>query len=113
MLPELTVELMLEMPQATGLSEPQVPENNCNLVPDVFRSAPGAESVTVRFVPEAVILYHTSSSGLPVAQEGEATPLAVASHTVPALLATPLERVMAPVHSSLAGGPTTVAVIVN
>ena len=111
--PELTDVLILVVPQVTGFNVPQAPENNCSLVPEVFRSLPIAESETVRLVPVGVILYHTSSSGFPVAHEGEGTLLADANHKLPVLFATTLERVMAPAQSSFAGGPETVAVMLN
>jgi hypothetical protein len=51
-----------------------------------------------------VYLYHTSSSGLPVAQPTGIPLLAVASHTDPALLVVPFERDMAVEQSSFDGG---------
>jgi len=65
---------------------------------------PIAVSETSRLVLADVNLYHTSSSGFPVAQTIGMLALAVAPHTVPLVLITPLFRVMAPEHSSLPGG---------
>jgi hypothetical protein len=66
--------------------------------------------LTVRVVSkvEVVNLYHTSSSGSPVAHPTGMLLLAVATHTVPELFVVPLVRVMAPLQLSLAGGPATV-----
>jgi len=109
----VTVVVIPVIPQETEVKDPQLPENSCSLAPEVFNSLPIADRETVKLLPAGANLYHTSSSGLPVAQPAETPELALANHTVPEVLATPLERLMAPEHSSLTGGAVAVAVILN
>lgn len=78
------------------------------MAPEEFRLEPIALKLTLKLVPVGVNVYHTSSSGLPVAHPVETPPLADAFQTVPELLVVPLVRVIAPAQSSLAGGPVTV-----
>src|SRR5205809_645803 len=67
------------------------------IAPEALRFAPIELSVIVALTKEAgvVYLYHTSSSGLPVAQPVGIPALAVAIHTEPELLVTPLVSVVA------------------
>ena len=51
----------------------------------------------------AVNLYHTSSSGVPLAQPVDMPLLVVAAQTVPDV-ALPIDKVVAAEHSSFAGG---------
>ena len=105
--------MMLVVPQATDVKDPQLPENNCNRVPEEFNSVPIADREIVTLLPAGVNLYHTSSSGSPVAQPDEIPVLVVANHTEPEVLATPLDRAIAPEHWSFAGGAEAVAVMLN
>jgi hypothetical protein len=57
---------------------------------------------------DVVILYHTSSSGVPVAHPTGIPELAVASQTVPELFIVPEVKAVAPEQSSFEGGPVTV-----
>ena len=98
------VAFRLVVPHATELSVPHVPEKSWILVPDELRFVPTEVNNTVRLVAEGVNLYHTSSSGVPVAQSTGMPVLVVASHTVPDEFVTPLESVIAEAHSSLEGG---------
>ena len=63
-------------------------------------------SVTIALVEVAVNLYQTSSSGVPLAQPVGIPLLADAAQTVPELLVVPTVNVVAPEHSSFAGGKT-------
>jgi hypothetical protein len=60
-------------------------------------------NVTLALVDVAVNLYHTSSSGVPLAQPVGMELLAVAAHTVPEA-ALPIVNVIAPLQSSFEGG---------
>ena len=79
------VMAMFVVPQATEVNPAQVPENNCNLAPDVFRLAPMLLNVIVWSVDVVIKLYQTSSSGVPV-HGAAAIPEFVAFCTVPAVL---------------------------
>ena len=63
-------------------------------------------SVTIALVDVAVNLYQTSSSGVPLEQPVGMLLLADALQTVPELLVVPTVNVVAPEHSSFAGGKT-------
>ena len=101
-----TEAVKLLVPQAYEAKEPQEPVNIWSLAPELVRFAPKADNATVTLVSNVAVvnLYHTSSSGVPVAQPTEIPLLAVAPHTVPALLAVPLVIETAPLQSSLDGG---------
>jgi hypothetical protein len=105
----------LLVPQATEVNEPQLPENTCITAPELFNSVPIPLNATAKSeLDEAeVILYHTSSSGVPVAQPVGMLPLALAFQTVPELLVTPVESVTAPEQSSFDGGEEKVTVILK
>ena len=93
------------MAQDNEVRPAQVPENNCIIAPVIFRSVPIKDNEIVAAVPEAtgvVNLYHTSSSGLPIAQPTGILPVAVAAQTVPAE-GVPAVKVVAPAQLSLAG----------
>ena len=98
--------MTLVVPQATEASDPQLPLSTWILGPDVVKSDPVTGSVTVKLFEnvEVVILYQTSSSGVPVAHPVGIPLLAVAFQTVPELLVTPLVSAVAPLQSSLDGG---------
>ena len=91
------------LPQAIDVNEPHVPENTWIIAPDVFRLVPTALNATLKLDPVAVILYQTSSSGVPVAHPTGIPELALAAQTVPDELVTPLVNEVAPEHSSFPG----------
>ena len=96
----------LVLPQANDVREPQDPVNIWIIAPEVLRFVPIPVSAMVALTAPlgVVYLYQTSSSGLPVAQPVGIPALAVANHTEPVALGTPLERVVAAAQSSFAGG---------
>jgi len=73
------------------------------MAPEELRSGPIELNVTVALVAVAVNLYHTSSSGFPVAQPVGIPLLVDAVHTVPELFVVPAVSVVAPEQSSLEG----------
>ena len=109
----LTADTILVVPQATEVKDPQLPENNCILAPDVARSVPIADRAIDKLLPAGVNLYQTSSSGSPVAHPAATPVVWVANHTDPLLLVTPLDKFIAPAQLSLEGGPAIVVVMVN
>jgi hypothetical protein len=84
------------------------------MAPELFNSVPIPLNATAKSDPaeEEVILYHTSSSGVPEQPVGM-LPLAVAFQTVPEVFITPLVSVTAPEQSSFDGGDEKVTVILN
>ena len=101
------------VPQAIELRLEQIPEKTWILAPDVERSEPTALNVTVAVAFEATNEYHTSSSGVPIAQPVGILLLAVAAHTVPDVFAVPSVKAIAPEQSSFAGGALCVIQILN
>src|SRR5690242_386858 len=97
----------LVVPQAIDVKVPQLPLNNWTLAPEVLKFAPIAERLIDRLFENVVvlILYQTSSSGVPVAQSIGIPELALANHTVPALFVVPDVNAIAPGQSSFEGGP--------
>lgn len=105
MLPTIRPDaLKLVYPQPMDVSEVQLPEKSCTNAPDELRLEPMAPKLTIALEELAVNLYQTSSSGAPDAQPVGMPLLAVASHTVPALLVVPIVKAVAPEHSSFDGG---------
>ena len=102
----VTEAVKVVVPHVYDDKEPQVPVNIWILVPDVVKSVPTELKLTVILVSkvEVVNLYHTSSSGVPVAHPTEMPELAVAPQTVPELFVVPLLSIVAPLQSSFDGG---------
>ena len=108
------VTYIVDVPaQDTEVKAPHEPENSCIRVPDVDRFEPIELNTTEAFVPVAVNLYQTSSSGSPDEQPTGTPALAVASQTVPELFVEPIVNVVAFAQSSFAGGPTSVMQILK
>jgi hypothetical protein len=90
-------------------SEPQAPEKSWIIAP----AAPSVEleapetglgfTVMLAVLDVATKRYHTSSSGVPVAQPTGMPALAVALVTLPVVLAVPTVRSVEPAQSSLPG----------
>jgi hypothetical protein len=93
---------MLLVPHASDDMEAQVPLLEYNCMIGLLLARPEPVMLAEKLVPVAVILYQTSSSGLP--EHTVATPLDVAFQTVPELLVVPLVSVVAPLQSSFDGG---------
>jgi hypothetical protein len=83
------------------------------MAPEELRLVPTLLNDIVAIVPVEVNLYHTSSSGVPVAHPTGILLLVDAPHRVPELLAVPEVKAMAPVHSSFAGGAACVIQMLN
>jgi hypothetical protein len=94
----------LVFPQAYEVNpEGHVPVNICIIAPDEIKLDPIELKSIVAMVVVAVNLYHTSSSGFPVAQPMGMPLLAVALQTVPELFVAPFVSVIAPEQSSFVG----------
>ena len=74
------------------------------MAPAELRLEPRLLRAIFTFDDVAVNLYHTSSSGIPLAHPAGIAPLAVAPHTVPELFVVPTANVVAAEHSSFEGG---------
>jgi hypothetical protein len=90
-------------PHTIEVNEPQVPENTWIIAPEVLRLVPIELNPTLKFAPETVMLYQTSSSGVPVAHPVGIPELALAAQTVPDELITPLVNEVELEHSSFTG----------
>ena len=102
----VTEAVRLVVPHANDVKEPQLPENTWTFAPDELRFVPMEVRLTAKLLEkvDVVILYHTSSSGVPVAQPTGIPELAVAFHTVPVLFVVPDVNAIALAQSSLDGG---------